>query len=120
MWQVVWPLVVKVSSPSTSWSNISVLTVITNGIKQNGHLFIEDMLSKYLVTCVQETKFGDLSQLSTFQFHLNSSFKHKVFVDDLNSQLHRPTRGRSNGVLTILRSDFPGFESALAAGSDSM
>ena len=87
--------------------------MITNGIKQNGHLFIEDMLSKYSVTCVQETKFGDLPQLSTFQFHLHSSFKHNVFVDDPNSQLRRPTRGRSNGVLTVLRSDFPGFKSAI-------
>ena len=110
---MVWPLVAKVSSPSTSWSNISVLTVNTNGIKQNGHLFIENMLSKYSVSCVQETKFADLTQLSTFQFHLHSSFKHKVFVDDPNSQLRRPTRGRSNGVLTVLRSDFPGFESAV-------
>ena len=34
-------------------------------------------------------------------------------MDDPNSQLRRPTRGRSNGVLTVLRSDFPGFESAV-------
>ncbi|KAF1775471.1 Endonuclease/exonuclease/phosphatase [Phytophthora cactorum] len=65
------------------------------------------------MTCVQETKFGDSTHLSNFKFHLDSSFKHKVFVDDPNSQLHRPTRGRSNGVLTVLRSDFPGFDTAV-------
>lgn len=92
---------------------MTVLTVNTNGIKKNGHLFIESMLSKYSVSCVQETKFGDSTHLSTFKFHLDSSFQHKVFVDDPNSHLDRPTRGRSNGVLTVLRSDFPGFESAV-------
>ncbi|KAG2877097.1 hypothetical protein PC115_g23450 [Phytophthora cactorum] len=71
------------------------------------------MLSNYSMTCVQETKFGDSTHLSNFKFHLDSSFKHKVFVDDPNSQLHRPTRGRSNGVLTVLRSDFPGFDTAV-------
>jgi exonuclease III len=94
--------------------------VNTNGIKKNGHLFIESMLSKYSVSCVQETKFGDNTHLSNFKFHLDSSFKHKVFVDDPNSQLHRPTRGRSNGVLTVLRSDFPGFESAVEIPSLSV
>ena len=85
----------------------------TNGIKKNGHLFIERMISKYSVSCVQETKFADRTHLSNFLFHLDSSFKHKVFVDDPNSQLHRPTRGRSRGVLTVIRSDFPGFDSAI-------
>jgi exonuclease III len=94
--------------------------VNTNGIKKNGHLFIESMLSKYSVSCVQETKFGDNTHLSNFKFHLDSSFQHKVFVDDPNSQLHRPTRGRSNGVLTVLRSDFPGFESAVEIPSLSV
>ncbi|KAF1315212.1 putative Pollike protein, partial [Globisporangium splendens] len=71
------------------------------------------MLSKYSMACVQETKFGDSTHLSNFKFHLDSSFKHRVFVDDPNTQLHRPTRGRSNGVLTVLRSDFPGFDTAV-------
>ncbi|KAF1331469.1 putative Pollike protein, partial [Globisporangium splendens] len=59
-----------------------------------------------------ETKFSDKQHLSTFKFHLDSSFKHQVFVNDPNSQLDRPTRGRSGGVLTVLRSDVPGFETA--------
>ena len=71
------------------------------------------MLFKYSVSCVQETKFGDSTHLSNFIFHLESTFKHKVFVNDPNCLLHRPTRGRSNGVLTVLRSDFPGFETAV-------
>ncbi|KAF1327222.1 putative Pollike protein, partial [Globisporangium splendens] len=95
-----------------SWNNISVLTVNTNGIKDNGHLFIDNMVSKHSITCVQETKFSDKQHLSTFKFHLDSSFKHQVFVNDPNSQLDRPTRGRSGGVLTVLRSDVPGFETA--------
>lgn len=92
---------------------MSVLTVNTNGIVKNGHLFIESTLSKYSMACVQETKFGDSTHLSNFKFHLDSSLKHKVFVNDPNSLLHRPTRGRSNGVLTVLRSDFPGFNTAV-------
>ncbi|KAF1318181.1 putative Pollike protein, partial [Globisporangium splendens] len=95
-----------------SWSNVSVLTVNTNGIKDNGHLFIDSMVSKHSISCVQETKFSDKQHLSTFKFHLDSSFKHQVFVNDPNSQLDRPTRGRSGGVLTVLRSDVPGFETA--------
>lgn len=71
------------------------------------------MLSKYLVSCTQETKFADRTHLSNFKFHLDSGFKHKVFVDDTNSLLDPPTRGRSNGVLTVLRSDFPGYNSAV-------
>jgi hypothetical protein len=71
------------------------------------------MLSKYSLSCVQETKFTDRTYLSTFQLHLASSFTHKIFVDDPNSFLDRPTRGRRNGVFTVLRSDFPGFESVV-------
>ncbi|KAF1327226.1 putative Pollike protein, partial [Globisporangium splendens] len=70
------------------------------------------MVSKHSISCVQETKFSDKQHLSTFKFHLDSSFKHQVFVNDPNSQLDRPTRGRSGGVLTVLRSDVPGFETA--------
>lgn len=94
------------------WSNVSVVSVNTNGIKKNGHLFVESMLSKHSATCVQETKFSDATHLSKFKFHLDSSFQHRVFVNDPNCQLVRPTRGRSNGVLTVLRSDFPGFDTA--------
>lgn len=84
----------------------------TNGIKKNGHLFIDSVLSKHSLACVQETKFSDASHVSKFMFHLDSSFTHRVFVSDSNCNLARPTRGRSNGVLTVLRSDFPGFETA--------
>ncbi|KAF1331688.1 hypothetical protein FI667_g4271, partial [Globisporangium splendens] len=65
-----------------SWNNISALTVNTNGIKDNGHLFIDNMVSKHSISCVQETKFSDKQHLSTFKFHLDSSFKHQVFVND--------------------------------------
>ncbi|KAF1326586.1 putative Pollike protein, partial [Globisporangium splendens] len=90
-----------------------VLTVNTNGVKKNGHLLIENLLSKYAISCVQETKFADRSHLASFKFHLESAFKHKLFVSDSNSLLDRPTRGRSNGVLTVLRSDFPGFDTVV-------
>ncbi|KAF1321893.1 putative Pollike protein, partial [Globisporangium splendens] len=96
----------------TTWSNVSVVSVNTNGIKKNGHLFIDSVLSKHSVACVQETKLSDRTHLSKFKFHLDSSFKHRVFVNDPNCQLDRPTRGRSNGVLTVLRSDFPEFDTA--------
>ncbi|KAF1331473.1 putative Pollike protein, partial [Globisporangium splendens] len=90
-----------------------VLTVNTNGVKKNGHLLIENLLSKYAMSCVQETKFADRSHLASFKFHLESAFEHKLFVSDSNSLLDRPTRGRSNGVLTVLRSDFPGFDTVV-------
>ncbi|KAL8024079.1 putative reverse transcriptase domain, Endonuclease/exonuclease/phosphatase superfamily [Plasmopara halstedii] len=79
-----------------TWSNVSLLTVNTDGIKKNGHLLIESLLSKYSVSCIQETKFADSTHLSTFKYHLDSSFKH-----------------RASGVLTVLRSDIPGFDSAI-------
>lgn len=90
-----------------------MLTVNTNGVKNNGHLLIDNLLSKYGMSCIQETKFADRSHLASFKFHLESTFKHKLFLSDVNTLLDRPTRGRSNGVLTLLRSDFPGFESAV-------
>ncbi|KAF1327933.1 putative Pollike protein, partial [Globisporangium splendens] len=74
-----------------SWSNVSVVSVNTNGIKKKGHLLIDSVLSKHSVACVQETKLSDRTHLSKFKFHLDSSFKHRVFVNDPNSQLHRPT-----------------------------
>jgi exonuclease III len=94
--------------------------VNTNGIKKNGHLFIDSVLSKHSMACIQETKFSDRTHLSKFKFHLDSSFKHRVFVNDPNCQLDRPTRGRSNGVLTVLRSDFPGFDTAVELPSLSV
>ncbi|KAF1327938.1 putative Pollike protein, partial [Globisporangium splendens] len=72
----------------------------------------ESVLQLRVVEGEVETKFSDKQHLSTFKFHLDSSFKHQVFVNDPNSQLDRPTRGRSGGVLTVLRSDVPGFEMA--------
>ncbi|POM57483.1 Pol-like protein putative [Phytophthora palmivora] len=90
-----------------------VLTVNTNGVKKNGHLLIDNLLSKYALTCVQETKFADRSHLANFKFHLESAFEHKQFPSDVNALLDRPTRDRSNGVLTVLRSDFPDFDSAV-------
>ncbi|KAF1329068.1 putative Pollike protein, partial [Globisporangium splendens] len=85
---------------------------VVEGEVKNGHLFIDSVLSKHSVACVQETKLSDRTHLSKFKFHLDSSFKHRVFVNDPNCQLDRPTRGRSNGVLTVLHSDFPGFDTA--------
>ncbi|KAF1320234.1 putative Pollike protein, partial [Globisporangium splendens] len=72
----------------------------------------ESVLQLRVVEGEVETKVSDKQHLSTFKFHLDSSFKHQVFVNDPNSQLDRPTRGRSGGVLTVLRSDVPGFETA--------
>ncbi|KAI9912590.1 hypothetical protein PsorP6_005377 [Peronosclerospora sorghi] len=94
-------------------NNISVLPVNNNGIKTNGHLFVEQMLAKYSLACVQEDKFRDKTNFSTFVFHLNSRFKYEIYVDDPNSHLDPPTRGRKNRFLIGLLSDFPGFKSSL-------
>ena len=56
------------------------MTVNTNGVKKNGHLFIDHLLSKHMVSCVQETKFADARHLSTFNFHLNATFTHKSLL----------------------------------------
>ena len=85
----------------------------TNGIKNNGFISIEALFSKYLMSCAQEIKFCYSPYLSTFRFNLDSSFKHKVFVDDLNCHIAQQTRERHNEVLTVLRSDFPGYNSAI-------
>lgn len=95
-----------------SWDNISLVTVNTNGIKKNGHLLIENILMKHSLSCVQETKLRDSQHLATLAFHHDARFRHKLFVGDHNaSTLVAPPR-RTGGVLTVLRSDFPGYETA--------
>ncbi|KAL7685947.1 hypothetical protein Plhal304r1_c029g0096551 [Plasmopara halstedii] len=64
-----------------TWSNISVLTVNTNGIKKKSPIYY-DLAFKFSVPCVQETKLADSKHISTFKLHLASIFKHKVFVND--------------------------------------
>uniref|UniRef100_A0AAV1VCN3 Uncharacterized protein n=1 Tax=Peronospora matthiolae TaxID=2874970 RepID=A0AAV1VCN3_9STRA len=45
-------------------------------------------------------------------FHLDSNYQHKVFVNEPDFYLRRPMRGTINGVVTVLRSDLPRFDSA--------
>lgn len=90
---------------------MSILTVNTNGVKLNGHGLIQHLLMKYSLSCIQESKFRDPSHWSTFCFHLEQTFRHKVFVSDRGCS-SRSTR-RQAGVVTVLRSDFPGFDSAV-------
>ena len=105
------------SSDYTSWTNKTILSVNTNGIKKNGHLAIQHTFSKYALCCLQETRFRDRQHLETFRFHLISTFSAKSFVSDTNSLHSHPSRERVNGVMTIIRSDFPGFETAEAVQS---
>ena len=95
-----------------SWNGVSLLTINTNGIKKNGHLLIEHLLGKYSLSCVQETKFRDCHHLDTFKFNLQTRFKHKIFVSDPGAASATQTTHRSGGVLTIVRPDFPGFDTA--------
>lgn len=101
----------------SQWKNVKILTVNTNGIKQNGHNFIENTLSKYQLSCVQESKFRGSSHLERFQFHLDSSFTSRLFISDRGSELSHPTHRSRGGVLTIIKQDFPGYESAEAVSS---
>ena len=57
-------------------------------------------------------KFADRIHLDAFRFHLESTFAHKLFVSNDNSLLNRPTQGKDNGILTALRSEYPGFDAA--------
>lgn len=50
------------------------MTVSPNGIKKNGHLFIDNLSAKHSLTCLQETMFADVEHLNTFKFHLYSYF----------------------------------------------
>ena len=102
-------------SPSviTSWCNINAISINTNGIKKNGHPFLQHIISKYAISCVQDTRFQDKHHLETFHFHLNSACTNKYFISDLNSQSFHHTHSKVNGVMTIIRADFPGFETAM-------
>ena len=95
-----------------SWNDVTLLTVNTNGIKKNGHLLIEHLLMKHSLSCVQETKFRDAAHFSTLQFNHDSRFQHQVFVNDPNATALVAPSTRSGGVMTVLRSDFPGFSTA--------
>ncbi|KAL8005873.1 hypothetical protein Plhal703r1_c07g0041461 [Plasmopara halstedii] len=108
-WQVPWRIVGNGLSSQRAWNGVSLLIASTNSINKNGHLYIEHLLSKHLVYCIQKTKFGDAQHLSTFNYHLDSSFKHKLFVNDPNALLDRPNRDRSSWSddRTTLR--LPGF-----------
>ena len=104
----------KVFPPvTTSWSNINALSINTNGIKKNGQLFIQHTISKYAISCIQDTRLRDQQHLKTFRYHLDSTFRNKIYTSDHNSLTSHPNAARVNGVMTILRSDFPGFESAM-------
>lgn len=94
------------------WDGVSLLTVNTNGIKKNGHLLIENLLVKHSLSCVQETKLRDAHHFSTLQFNHSSRFQHRLFVNDPNASATVTQANRSGGVLTVLRSDFPGYDSA--------
>ncbi|KAF1335930.1 hypothetical protein FI667_g989, partial [Globisporangium splendens] len=104
---------VAVDAVEISWQGISLLTVNTNGIKKNGHLLIENLLQRHSVSCVQETKLRDSHHLDTLKFNHDARFQHKLFVNDPGANSSTQTTGRSGGVLTVLRSDFPGFDAAV-------
>nr|CCA19883.1 AlNc14C81G5293 [Albugo laibachii Nc14] len=55
--------------------------------------------------------FHDRDQLDSFQFLLQSQMQAKSFVNDTNSTQLHPAHNRSGCVMTILRSDFPGYTS---------
>lgn len=103
------------STPNTpSWNDISFVSVNTNGLKGNGHLLVEHILQRHSVSCIQESKLSDRNHLEVFQFHVNHAFTAKLFVSDHGAGLVRPTAIRRNGVITIVRSDFPGYDSITA------
>ncbi|DAZ98318.1 TPA: hypothetical protein N0F65_008904, partial [Lagenidium giganteum] len=67
---------------ASSWNDVALRSVNTNGIKKNGHLLVSHLLAKHSLSCIQETKFRDSKQLATFQFHLDAAFNNKLFVSD--------------------------------------
>jgi exonuclease III len=95
-----------------SWEGVTLLTVNTNGIKKNGHLLVEHLLIKNSLSCVQETKIRDSHQMAKINFNHAARFNHRLFVSDLNATSTATTGRRSGGVMTVLRSDFPGFDTA--------
>lgn len=112
-WLELSPVAAKVGSEEQhAWNVLSRLLPSTQTASSKMVTSIEKLLAKHSLTCVQVTRFADLEHLNTFKFHLGSNFAHKVFVNDSNMRLDRPTRGCSSGVLTQLRSDFPGIDTA--------
>nr|CCA18929.1 AlNc14C59G4392 [Albugo laibachii Nc14] len=91
---------------------VTILSVNTNGIKKNGHLVIQHILSTYALCCVQDTRFRDRQHLETFYSHLTSTFGNKSFASDSNSLHSHPVRESGNGVMAIIRNDFPGLQTA--------
>lgn len=105
-------MITRPDTPEVSWTSVCLLTVNTNGIKKNGHLLIDHLLGKYSLSCVQETKFRDCHHFDNFKFNLQARFQHKLFVSDPGASRSTRTSHRSGGVLTVLRPDFPGYETA--------
>lgn len=88
-----------------------------NGVKRNGHLLIEHHLHKYHIACLQESKFRDLHHRSSFEYLVQAKFQAKIFSSDQNGELPVTEFPRSGGVVTVVHSDFPGFESAVVEDS---
>ena len=87
------------------------------GIHKNGPLFIDHVLSKHSIICVQETKFHDRTRRNSFQLLLKSKLQHRRFVNDANSILPHPTQIRC---MRILRSDILGYPTAGALEEGSI
>ena len=113
--------VTRGSLPSHStWNNQSILSVNTNGIKKNGQLLIQHILSTHTICCIQDTRYRDRQHLETFRFHLASTSQNNAFVSDTNGLHSHPVRKRINDVMTIIRMDLPGFEAAEALNNLSV
>ena len=57
-----------------------------NGIKEDSHALIEHHLSKFDISCCQETKFPDLPHQRTFEHTVLSKFPARIFINDRSSE----------------------------------
>ena len=93
-------------------TNISLATININSIPNNGHLLINNILSKFSLAALQETKLRDHHQVAAMRFHLDKnlgSTSYFLATTDHRAELETSGAGRSGGVMTFVTSDFPGF-----------
>jgi hypothetical protein len=88
------------------------LSANINGFKENGHRLIDNLLHRYTLCALQETKFADQFQYNTVHFHLD----HIMGADSyyLATNDHRHTQvtlepHRSSVVMMLFSKLTPGF-----------
>lgn len=90
------------------WSDVRFLSANVNGIRQNGHLLVDTLVSQYDVVCLQETKLRSSAQQSRFTFHVTTRHQHHHFLSNFQPLTSSAVAHSRAGVATFLSPRFPG------------